>query len=32
MPGLETTEEMFELRMSKGAKQLFEKVKDFIKE
>ena len=32
MPGLETTEEMFDLRMSKGAKPLFEKVKAFIKE
>jgi acyl-CoA dehydrogenase len=32
MPGLETTEEMFDLRMSEGAKALFEKVKAFIKE
>ena len=32
MPGLETTEEMFDLRMSKGAKPLFEKVKAFIRE
>ncbi len=32
MPGLETTEEMFDLRMSEGAKPLFEKVKAFIKE
>ncbi len=32
MPGLETTEEMFDLRMSESAKPLFEKVKAFIKE
>ena len=32
MPGLETTEEMFDLRMSEGAKPLFEKVKTFIRE
>lgn len=32
MPGLETTEEMFDLRMSEGAKPLFEKVKAFIAE
>ncbi len=32
MAGLETTEEMFDLRMSEGAKSLFEKVKAFIKE
>ena len=32
MPGLETTEEMFDLRMSEGAKPLFEKVKAFISE
>ena len=32
MPGLETTEEMFDLRMSEGAKPLFEKVKAFIRE
>ncbi len=32
MPGLETTDEMFDLRMSEGAKPLFEKVKAFIKE
>jgi acyl-CoA dehydrogenase len=32
MPGLETTEEMLDLRMSEGAKPLFEKVKAFIKE
>jgi acyl-CoA dehydrogenase len=32
VPGLETTEEMFDLRMSEGAKPLFEKVKAFIAE
>ena len=32
MAGLETTEEMFDLRMSEGAKPLFEKVKAFITE
>ncbi len=32
MAGLETTEEMFDLRMSKDAKPLYEKVKAFIKE
>jgi acyl-CoA dehydrogenase len=32
MPGMETTEEMLDLRMSEGAKPLFEKVKAFIKE
>ena len=32
MAGLETTEEMFDLRMSEGAKPLFEKVKAFIRE
>ncbi|MBW2387917.1 MAG: acyl-CoA dehydrogenase, partial [Deltaproteobacteria bacterium] len=32
MAGLETTEEMFDLRMSEGAKPLFEKVKAFIQE
>ena len=32
MPGLETTEEMFDLRMSEGAKPLFEKVKAFVQE
>ena len=32
MPGLETTDEMFDLRMSEGAKPLFEKVKAFIVE
>ena len=32
MPGLESSEEMFDLRMSKGAKPLFEKVKAFIRE
>ena len=32
MAGLEATEEMFDLRMSEGAKPLFEKVKAFIKE
>ena len=32
MPGLETTDEMFDLRMSEGAKPLFEKVKAFIKD
>ncbi len=30
MAGLETTDEMFDLRMSEGAKPLFEKVKTFI--
>ena len=32
MPGLENTDEMFDLRMSEGAKPLFEKVKAFIRE
>jgi acyl-CoA dehydrogenase len=32
MAGLETTEEMFDLRMSEGARSLFEKVKAFVKE
>ena len=32
MAGLETSEEMFDLRMSEGAKSLFEKVKAFIVE
>ena len=32
MPGLETTAEMFDLRMSEGAKPLFENVKAFIEE
>jgi len=32
MAGLETTEEMFDLRMSEGARPLYEKVKAFIKE
>ena len=32
MPGLETTEEMFDLRMSEGAKPLFEKVQAFIRD
>ena len=32
MPGLETTEEMFDLRMSKGARPLYVKVKAFIRE
>ena len=32
MPGLETVDEMFDLRMSDGAKPLFEKVKAFIKD
>ena len=32
MPGLETTDEMFDLRMSEGAKPLFEKVVAFITE
>ena len=32
MAGLETTDEMFDLRMSEGAKPLFEKVKAFIAE
>ena len=31
MAGLETVDEMFDLRMSEGAKPLFEKVKEFIK-
>ena len=31
MPGLETTDEMLDLRMSEGAKPLFEQVKEFIK-
>ena len=30
MAGLEVTPEMFDLRMSEGARPLFEKVKDFI--
>ena len=32
MPGLETTDEMFDLRMSEGAKPLLEKVTAFVKE
>jgi len=32
VPGLETTEEMFDLRMSKGARPLYVKVKAFIRE
>ncbi len=32
MPGLENTEEMFDLRMSEGARPLFEKVKAFIRD
>jgi len=32
MPGLETTDEMFDLRMSESARPLLEKVKTFIKE
>jgi acyl-CoA dehydrogenase len=32
MPGLENPDEMFDLRMSEGAKPLFEKVKAFIRE
>jgi acyl-CoA dehydrogenase len=32
MAGLETVDEMFDLRMSEGAKPLFEKVKAFIKD
>ena len=32
MAGLETSEEMFDLRMSEGARLLFEKVKAFIVE
>ena len=32
MAGLETTDEMFDLRMSEGVKPLFEKVKTFITE
>ena len=32
MAGLETHEEMFDLRMSEGAKPLFEKVKAFVRE
>ncbi len=32
VPGLETTAEMFDLRMSEGAKPLFENVKAFIEE
>ena len=32
MAGLETTDEMFDLRMSDEAKPLFEKVKTFIRE
>ncbi len=32
MAGLENVDEMFDLRMSEGAKPLFEKVKTFIKE
>jgi len=31
VPGLETTDEMLDLRMSEGAKPLFEQVKEFIK-
>ena len=31
MAGLETVDEMFDLRMSEGAKPLYEKVKAFIK-
>jgi len=31
MPGLETTDEMFDLRMSEGAKPLFDRVKGFIR-
>ena len=30
MPGLETTDEMFDLRMSEGAKPLFEQVVAFV--
>lgn len=32
MPGLETKEEMFDLRMSEGARPLYEKVKAFVRE
>ncbi len=32
MPGLVTTDEMFDLRMSEGAKPLLEKVKAFVKQ
>lgn len=32
MPGLETTDAMFDLRMSEGAKPLYEKVKAFIRD
>ena len=32
MAGLETTEEMFDLRMSEGARELFEKVKAFVRD
>ncbi len=32
MAGLETVDEMFDLRMSEGAKPLFEKVKAFIRD
>jgi acyl-CoA dehydrogenase len=32
VPGLETTEEMFDLRMSEGARPLYEKVKAFVRE
>ena len=32
MPGLETTDEMFDLRMSEGARPLFEKVRAFVRE
>src|SRR5262249_37567591 len=32
MPGLETTDEMFDLRMSDGAKPLLAKVKAFVRE
>ncbi len=31
VPGLETTDEMFDLRMSEGAKPLFNQVVEFIK-
>ncbi len=32
MPGLENTDELFDLRMSEGAKPLYEKVKKFIED
>ena len=32
MPGLETTDEMFDLRMSESARPLLDKVKTFIRE